>query len=166
MRRPAFRRKCRIQRDCASAGTVRPRRETAGKRAWAKVTGPFFHAQELHMTFNLHTRITVGTALAAAALVAAAAGVSTLDAEKPFLAENQTAMRTMMSGMHIRPSGDIDRDFVDMMVPHHQGAIDMAKSVLKYGHNEQIRRMAEDIVSSQQQEIKAMRQAVGEGASP
>jgi uncharacterized protein (DUF305 family) len=114
------------------------------------------------MTFNLRTRVTVGTALAAAALVAAAAGVSALDDEQPFLAENQTAMRTMMSGMHIEPSGDVDRDFVDMMVPHHQGAIDMAKSVLKYGHNEQIRRMAQDIVSAQEQEIQAMRQAVGE----
>jgi hypothetical protein len=52
--------------------------------------------------------------------------------------------------------------FVDMMVPHHQGAVDMAKAVLRYGRNEQLRRMAQEIIVTQQQEIAAMRLAVGE----
>jgi len=49
-----------------------------------------------------------------------------------------------------------------MMVPHHQGAIEMAQAVLRYGRNEQIRRLAQEIVVTQQQEIAAMRLAVGE----
>ena len=44
-----------------------------------------------------------------------------------------------------------------MMIPHHQGAIDMALAVLRYGHNEQMRRIAQEIIVEQQQEIAAMR---------
>jgi hypothetical protein len=89
-----------------------------------------------------------------------------LSAEQPFLSENDAAMNRMMADMVIKPSGDVDRDFVAMMVPHHQGAIDMAKAVLRYGHNEQLRRLAQEIVVTQQQEIAAMRLAVGEELPP
>src|SRR4030088_3144398 len=82
--------------------------------------------------------------------------------EQPFLSENDAAMNKMMADMTIKPTGDVDRDFVAMMVPHHQGAIDMAKAELKYGHNEQLRRLAQEIVVTQQQEITVMRRAVGE----
>jgi hypothetical protein len=85
--------------------------------------------------------------------------------EAAFLAENRAAMATMMAGMDIKPSGDVDRDFVDMMVPHHQGAIDVAQGVLRYGHNEKIRRLAQEIIITQQQEIAVMRLAVGEPLS-
>jgi uncharacterized protein (DUF305 family) len=71
-------------------------------------------------------------------------------------------MKKMMMAMQVKPSGDVDRDFVDMMVPHHQGAVAMAEAVLRYGRNEQIRRIAQSIVAAQQQEIVAMRRAVGE----
>lgn len=71
-------------------------------------------------------------------------------------------METMMAAMAVRPSGDVDRDFVEMMVPHHQGAIDMAKAVLRYSHNPQIRRLAQEIIVTQQQEIAAMRLALGD----
>ncbi|EEA01240.1 protein of unknown function DUF305 [Burkholderia sp. H160] len=81
--------------------------------------------------------------------------------EAPFLAENNTAMTRMMDGMSVKPTGDVDRDFVAMMVPHHQGAIDMAQAELRYGHNEQLRRIAQEIVVEQQQEIVAMRVALG-----
>ena len=47
--------------------------------------------------------------------------------EGPFLAENDAAMKKMMSDMAAKPTGDVDADFVAMMVPHHQGAIDMAR---------------------------------------
>lgn len=87
---------------------------------------------------------------------------SALAAEASFLAENETAMKRMMDGMSVKPTGDVDRDFVAMMVPHHQGAIDMAVSVLRYGHNERIRRLAQEIIVTQQQEIAAMRLAIGE----
>jgi hypothetical protein len=86
--------------------------------------------------------------------------------EQPFLSENAAAMNNMMADMTIKPTGDVDRDFVAMMVPHHQGAVDMAKAELKYGHNEQLRRLAQEIVVTQQQEITAMRLALGEPLPP
>ena len=86
--------------------------------------------------------------------------------EAPFLADNVSAMSKMMVDMGITPSGDIDRDFVALMVPHHQGAIDMAQAELRYGQNEQLRRMAQEIIVTQQAEIAAMRLAVGEPLPP
>jgi uncharacterized protein (DUF305 family) len=86
--------------------------------------------------------------------------------EQPFLSENDAAMNKMMADMTIKPTGDIDRDFVAMMVPHHQGAIDMAQAELKYGHNELLRRLARRIVATQQQEITVMRLAVDDERSP
>ena len=52
-----------------------------------------------------------------------------------------------------------------MMVPHHQGAIDMARAELLYGQNETLRRMAQEIVVTQQQEIVAMQQALGQSSN-
>jgi hypothetical protein len=86
--------------------------------------------------------------------------------EAPYLAENAGAMTKMMIDMGIRPTGDIDRDFVAMMTPHHQGAIDMAMAELRHGRNEQLRRMAQEIIITQQQEIAAMRLAIGEPPPP
>ena len=85
--------------------------------------------------------------------------------EQPFLSENDAAMNKMMMDMAVKPTGDVDRDFVAMMVPHHQGAVDMAKAELKYGHNEQLRRLAQQIVATQQHEIEVMRNAVSDGQS-
>ncbi|MBR0795768.1 DUF305 domain-containing protein [Bradyrhizobium jicamae] len=82
--------------------------------------------------------------------------------ESAFLAENDAAMTKMMNDMAARPSGDVDRDFVAMMTPHHQGAIDMAVIELRYGKNEQLRRIAQEIIVDQQQEIDAMKLAIGE----
>jgi hypothetical protein len=82
--------------------------------------------------------------------------------EAPFLKENDDAMTRMMNDMAIKPTGDIDRDFVAMMTPHHQGAIDMAISELRYGKNEQLRRIAQEIIVDQMQEIAAMKLAIGE----
>jgi hypothetical protein len=82
-------------------------------------------------------------------------------AETPFLTENDAAMTKMMRGMAARPSGDVDADFVAMMVPHHQGAIEMAVAVLRHGRNPQIRRMAQEIIVTQQEEIAAMALAIG-----
>ena len=85
--------------------------------------------------------------------------------EAPFLKENDAAMTKMMNNMAIKPSGDIDQDFVAMMAPHHQGAIDMAISELRYGKNEQLRRIAQEIIVDQMQEIAAMNLALGEPAT-
>jgi uncharacterized protein (DUF305 family) len=80
--------------------------------------------------------------------------------EKLFLDANEKAMKTMMAGMVIHASGDVDADFAAMMIPHHQGAIEMAKAELQYGTNEQLRRIAQEIIVDQEQEIAAMRLAV------
>lgn len=92
---------------------------------------------------------------------AAAPNSPDLAAEKPFLNENALVMARMMAGMEVKPTGDIDRDFVAMMRPHHQGAIDMAQAYLRYGKNEQLRRVAQEIIVEQGQEIAAMNLAIG-----
>ena len=86
--------------------------------------------------------------------------------EATFLLENESAMNKMMADMRVKPTGDVDRDFVAMMVPHHQGAVDMAKAELGYGHNEVLRRLAQEIVVNQGQEISVMRHAVGDKLPP
>jgi uncharacterized protein (DUF305 family) len=83
--------------------------------------------------------------------------------ERPFLSENAAAMKKMMADMTIEPASEVDRDFVAMMVPPPQAAIDMAKAELKYGHNEQLRRLVQEIVAKEQREIKVMRDAVAVG---
>ena len=87
-------------------------------------------------------------------------------AEAPYLAENVSAMTRMMINMDIRPSGDVDTDFVAIMAPHHQGAIEMAQAELRYGRNELLRRMAEEIIVTQLQEIAAMRLSLGQPLPP
>jgi Domain of unknown function (DUF305) len=89
-------------------------------------------------------------------------------AEKPnaeFKAENIAAMGKMMAGMAIKSSNDVDHDFATMMIAHHQGAIDMAEAELRHGQNEQLRRIAQEIIVDQQQEIVAMRAALGDAPS-
>jgi uncharacterized protein (DUF305 family) len=86
--------------------------------------------------------------------------------EAAFLAENDAAMSKMMRGMTIKPSGNVDADFAAMMIPHHQGAIDMAIAELRHGKNEQLRRIAQEIIVDQQQEIAAMRLALGQPLPP
>lgn len=101
----------------------------------------------------------------------AAFGASTAFAGPPadesaFLSENDAAMNQMMADMAVKPTGDVDKDFVAMMIPHHQGAIDMARAFLRYGSNEQLRRIAQEIIVDQQQEIAAMRLALGQPLPP
>ena len=87
-------------------------------------------------------------------------------AEAAFLSENNAAMDKMMKDMDVKPTGDADTDFAAMMIPHHQGAVDMALSELRYGKNEQLRRIAQEIIVEQQQEINAMHLALGQPLSP
>lgn len=62
----------------------------------------------------------------------------------------------MHEGMMIEFTGNADVDFVRGMIPHHQGAIEMAEVVLKYGEDEAIRQLAEEIISAQKDEIEMM----------
>ena len=107
------------------------------------------------------TSLRVVTAVAVlAALAAATLAVAQVSRTSAFASENRAAMARMMAAMEIRPSGDVDRDFAAMMIPHHQGAIDMALAELRYGSNERLRRVAQEIVVEQQQEIVVMRLAL------
>jgi len=77
-----------------------------------------------------------------------------------FPAAMGTAMARMDHDMMQPPSGNADRDFAAMMVPHHQGAIDMAEAELRFGHDPVLRRLAQGIIVEQQQEVAVMRQAL------
>lgn len=75
------------------------------------------------------------------------------------------AMDTMMKGMSMTSTGDPDADFLMMMIPHHQSAIDMAKVELKEGDDEGTKAMAQKVIDAQEAEIaemKAMLAAMGQ----
>ena len=78
---------------------------------------------------------------------------ATSPADKAFAA----SMKTMMNGMNVKPTGKPDEDFVRMMIPHHQGAVDMAKVELQYGTDPELRQLATDIVAAQDKEIAQMK---------
>ena len=78
-----------------------------------------------------------------------------------FDAEIAQVIGRMHETMEVTPSGEPDRDFMLMMIPHHQGAIDMALVVLKYGHDERLKRLAQSIIVEQGQEITYMRTLLG-----
>jgi len=101
---------------------------------------------------------TLAALTAVAGVAAAPSGVDTA-----FIRESRAAMDRMMSGMDVRASGDADHDFAAMMIPHHQAAIDMAASELRYGHDERLRRIAQEIIVDQQQEIVVMRGLLAQG---
>ncbi len=90
--------------------------------------------------------------------VAVPMGSRAPDAAAPtFYSEMTKVNACMHEGMEVVPSGDVDRDFMRMMIPHHQGAIDMALVLLRYGHDEKLRRLAQSIIVEQGQEIAYMR---------
>lgn len=74
-----------------------------------------------------------------------------------FYSELSQVNARMHEGMDVAPSGDVDRDFMRMMIPHHQGAVDMARVLLKYGHDERLKRLAQSIIVEQGQEVAYMR---------
>src|SRR5262249_35505679 len=77
--------------------------------------------------------------------------------QSEFAAQIMQAMERMDAGMMVaKPTGNPDRDFASMMIPHHQGAIDMAKAELIYGRDPVLRRLAQGIIVEQQQEIELM----------
>lgn len=84
---------------------------------------------------------------------AAAAPAADTPATQAFKQANDKMHRDMA----IRFTGDADRDFVAGMIAHHQGAIDMARVLLQYGKDAQIRKMAEGIIAAQEGEIADMK---------
>jgi len=102
-------------------------------------------------------------------LLSASLGMSSVSAEPAGIRTDDahanadwSELSASMDSMHhavagIRPSADNDLNFVNLMLPHHQAAIDMAKTQLKYGTDPQMRRLAQEIVTDQQSEIELMR---------
>jgi uncharacterized protein (DUF305 family) len=86
--------------------------------------------------------------------------------EAPFLAENNASISRMMTAMDIKPSGDADADFVALMVPLDRAAIDIAQAQLRHGRNEELKRIAQEIIVSQQEEIAAIRLALVQAPQP
>jgi hypothetical protein len=82
--------------------------------------------------------------------------------EQRFIIDSDLAISKMSLAMTADWAGDVDRDFVAKMTPHHQGAIDIARAELKYGHNEALRQLARDIIAEQEREMSVMRAAFGE----
>ncbi len=71
-----------------------------------------------------------------------------------------TAMARMERDMMQPSSGSADRAFATMMIPHHQGAVDMAEAELRFGHDPALRRLAQGIIVEQRQEITVMQRAL------
>ena len=89
-------------------------------------------------------------------------GVPNRGNDKTAAAENWSELTSSMEKMHegmasVAPSGDGDVDFVRLMLPHHQAAIDMAKAELMYGKDPQMQRLAQEIITDQQSEMELMR---------
>ncbi len=74
----------------------------------------------------------------------------------PSTAGYKKAMDGMMAGMMTPYTGDADKDFIYGMIPHHQGAVDMAKVVLEFGKDPDVKKLAEGVVQAQESEIKWM----------
>jgi uncharacterized protein (DUF305 family) len=103
--------------------------------------------------------------IAAIALAAGLAGVTMAArgqgvGDSTFAAVMAAAMERMDHDMMTPPSGDADRDFATMMIPHHQGAVEMAEAELRFGRDPVLRRLAQGIIVEQRQEIAVMRQAI------
>lgn len=80
-----------------------------------------------------------------------------ITAANPAWSEFMKSMDKMHGSMtSVTPSGDVDVDFVDLMLSHHQAAIDMAKTELAHGKDPQMRRLAQEIITDQQSEIDLM----------
>jgi uncharacterized protein (DUF305 family) len=76
--------------------------------------------------------------------------------------EMHTAMDTMMEAMAAAPlAGTPEEAFLAMMIPHHQGAIDMARALLVYGRDPLVRQLAEEIIATQRVEIESMQNRLG-----
>ena len=86
--------------------------------------------------------------------------------EQPSTREFRAANDRMHRDMAIPYSGNADRDFAAGMIPHHQGAIEMARIQLRHGTDPGMRRLAEDIIRAQEAEIATLRGFLARTAPP
>ncbi|MDK4735035.1 DUF305 domain-containing protein [Rhizobium sp. CNPSo 3490] len=102
------------------------------------------------------------TAVLAALASPALAKDKPMDMSKPMTGHDDSSQAfkkandKMHEDMMIKYSGDADTDFVRSMIPHHQGAIDMAKIELQYGKDPDLRKLAEAVIKAQEAEITEM----------
>lgn len=119
------------------------------------------------LNFSLHSKI--GVALVLGTLFSCAAFAQATDphaghnmaapTSKGTSASNagyEQANAKMHRDMAVPLTGDADVDFLAGMIPHHQGAVDMAEVVLKYGKDPKVKKLAQDIVAAQKKEIAMM----------
>ncbi|CDS50649.1 putative exported protein [Polaromonas sp. CG9_12] len=113
---------------------------------------------------RIRTRLTLAVAMALLACSAAAQQASghgqaamQADSASRFQADMDAGMARMMQDMHaLDYSGNADADFLAMMIPHHAGAVDMARLLLRHGRDPATRQLAEEIMAGQTIEIESM----------
>ena len=90
-------------------------------------------------------------------LLAADNSAAAMNAYMASMTRMEAGMKTAMDTMHKDMKASADHHFVTMMIPHHAGAVDMAKIELKYGSDPKLRKMAQMIISSQTKEINELK---------
>jgi uncharacterized protein (DUF305 family) len=120
--------------------------------ALAITLGGVVHAQQGNIDGPMHRQMSAQMAPMSSQM--SSAGSATDDS---FDAQMGRAMERMDRDMMVKPSGNYDRDFAAMMIPHHQGAVDMARIELQFGKDPVLRRLAQAIIVEQLQEIEVMK---------
>jgi hypothetical protein len=131
------------------------------ERETTQMTGQFLTKRldgAIYLTFALAVVLTIlGISVLRAGVESqtlANSSQTTADADWSELIASMDRMHMAMGA--VARSGDNDIDFVRLMLPHHQAAIDMAKTELLYGKDPQMRRLAQEIITDQQSEIELM----------